>query len=72
MRRQNNLETGYYRVKVQRVLSSNDSVWYGHKLRNKIEAEPKTRLREQEVKNALVGIRQALKDIGALPNGKKA
>jgi hypothetical protein len=57
-------------VKAQRMLTDNDGVWFGHKLRAKIEAEPEIKLKESEVKNALMGIRQALKDLGALP-GKK-
>lgn len=62
--------TGERLVKVQRILTDNDGVWFGHKLRNKIDAEPKMRLKEKEVKQALLGIRQALKDLGALPDGK--
>lgn len=57
-------------VKAQRLFSDNDSVWFGHKLRSKIEADPDMKLKETEVKQALVGIRQGLKDIGALPNGQ--
>lgn len=57
-------------VKAQRMFSDNDSVWFGHKLRSKIDAEPDMKLKETEVKQALVGIRQGLKDIGALPNGQ--
>lgn len=57
-------------VKVQRDLTNNDGVWYGHKLRRELDSDPQKRLREAEVKKALVGIRQALKDIGALPNAK--
>lgn len=54
-------------VHAQRQFSDNDGVWYGHKLRAKIDADPTTKLREKEVKQALIGIRQALKDVGALP-----
>ena len=57
-------------VKVQRILSDNDSAWFGHKLRNRIATDPQTKLKESEVKQALLGIRQALKDVGALPNGQ--
>lgn len=57
-------------VKIQRDLSDNDGVWYGHKLRRQLDTEPDKVLREAEVKKALVGIRQALKDLGALPNAK--
>jgi hypothetical protein len=57
-------------VKIQRNLSNNDGVWYGHKLRRQLDTEPDKTLREAEVKKALVGIRQALMDLGALPNAK--
>lgn len=63
--------TGERLVKIQRDLTTNDATWYGHKLRRQLDAEPKKRLREKEVKDSLVGIRQALKDIGALANGSK-
>ncbi len=53
-------------VTVQRSLSDNDGVWYAHKLRNKIVHEQYDKLKEQDVKQALVGFRQALKDLGAL------
>ncbi len=58
-------------VKAQRMLTDNDGAWFGHKLRARIEAEPDGKLKESEVKSALMGIRQALKDLGALPNAKK-
>ena len=54
-------------VKAQRLFSDNDGVWFGHKLRNKVEADPGMKLKEDEVKSALIAIRQALKDLGALP-----
>jgi predicted metal-dependent hydrolase len=57
-------------TKAQRILSDNESVWYGHKLRNRVQTEPEMKLKEADVKQALVGIRQALKDLGALPDGK--
>ncbi len=57
-------------VSVQRKLTDNDGAWFGHKLRNKLEADPSTKLKEVDVKDALIGIRQALKDLGALPGGQ--
>ena len=57
-------------TKAQRLLSDNEGVWFGHKLRNRIESEPDAKLKESDVKQALMGIRQALKDLGAFPNGK--
>ncbi len=53
-------------VAAQRDLTSNDSVWYAHKLRNRLVHEPKVRLRKSEAKNALAGIRRGLKDLGAI------
>lgn len=57
-------------VKAQRIFTDNDTLWFAHKLRNKIESDPKLKLKEADLKQALVGIRQALKDLGALPHGK--
>jgi len=53
-------------VSAQRSLSDNDSVWYGHKLRNKIAHEETPPLKRKDVQMALRGFRQALKDLGAL------
>lgn len=58
-------------VKAQRLLTDNDSVWFGHKLRGQLDTDPSKRLKEDDVKDALIGIRQALKDLGALPEAKK-
>jgi hypothetical protein len=58
-------------VHAQRIFSDNDGVWFGHKLRNKIDTDPEAKLKENEVKEALLGIRQALKDLGALPSASK-
>lgn len=53
-------------VYAQRRLSDNDGVWFGHKLRNKIVHEEIPRLYQRDVQTALRGLRQALKDLGAL------
>ncbi|MBI4033579.1 hypothetical protein HY379_01130 [Candidatus Saccharibacteria bacterium] len=53
-------------VAAQRELSNNDSAWYAHKLRNRLVHEPNVRLRKNEAKNALAGIKQGLQDLGAL------
>ena len=58
--------TGERLVAAQHSLSSNDGVWFGHKLRNKIVHEEARKLRKQDVLEALNGFRQALKDLGAL------
>ncbi len=57
-------------VKAQRMFTDNDSLWFGHKLRNKIESDPDMKLKETDLRQALMGIRQGLKDLGALPDGK--
>jgi hypothetical protein len=53
-------------VCAQRRLSDNDSIWFGHKLRNKIVHEDMSKLKQHDVQAALRGFRQALKDLGAL------
>jgi len=53
-------------VAAQHDLTNNDSVWFGHKLRNKLVHEDLTKLSKKNVMEALVGFRQALKDLGAL------
>lgn len=53
-------------VAAQRDIVDNDAVWFGHKLRNRLVHESDVKLTEKEVKQALLGIRAALKDLGAL------
>ncbi len=53
-------------VAAQKVFSDNDAVWFGHNLAKRIKEKSVSRLKEKDVKNALIGIRQALKDLGAL------
>lgn len=52
-------------VAAQRELSDNDGVWYAHKLRNRLVHEADVKLKEADVRKALIGTRQALKDLGA-------
>ena len=58
--------TGERLVAAQRTISDNDSVWYAHKLRNRLVHEPNVKLKKREAQNALAGFRQCLKDLGAL------
>ncbi len=53
-------------VAAQHSLSNNDNVWYAHKLRNRLVHEPDVRLRKNEARSALEGIKQGLRDLGAL------
>ena len=53
-------------VSAQRSLTNNDGVWFGHKLRNQLVHQTDVALREKDIKHALVGIGQAMKDLGAL------
>jgi hypothetical protein len=41
-------------------------VWFGHKLRNKLVHEDYKLTNRNDVKNALLGFLQALKDLGAM------
>ncbi len=60
--------TGERLVAAQRVLSSNDTVWVGHKLRNRMEETnvDVRKLKKKDMVVALSGFRQALRDLGAL------
>lgn len=53
-------------VAAQRLLSHNDDVWYAHNLYKKLMTDKDIKLKEIDVKDALMGVRQALKDLGAL------
>lgn len=62
--------TGERLTKAQRQLTNNEGAWFGHKLRSKIDSNTSTKLQEKDVKLALAGIRQALRDLGVLKNDK--
>src|SRR3990167_10974289 len=53
-------------VAAQRLISDNDTVWYAHKLRNRLVHEPNVRLKKREAQNALAGFKRGLRDLGAL------
>jgi hypothetical protein len=53
-------------VSAQRMISNNDQLWFAHNFAKKIIANPTMKLKEDDVKTALIGFRQALKDLGAL------
>lgn len=65
--------TGERLVSAQHDLTSNDTVWTGHKLCNKLKEEniDVRTLKKKDVVTAMAGFRQALRDLGALEtNGK--
>ncbi len=53
-------------VAAQRVFTDNDDIWFAHKLTTKVRDHPKSRLKEKDVKDALVSMRQGLKDLDVL------
>jgi len=58
-------------VSAQRLFTDNDDVWQAHNLVKQLNERPdKVKLNESVVKEALISYREALKDIGALPNDK--
>ena len=57
-------------VSAHKVFTDNDAVWFAHNLYKKVKSEEIKRLKESDVKDALVGFRQALRDIGALKSDK--
>lgn len=71
-RRYKGKTTGERLVAAQHQLTSNDTIWFGHKLRNQIVHENRKKLSKQDTLEALSGFRQALKDLGALADNKKS
>lgn len=53
-------------VSAQHAIKDNDTLWFGHKLRNKLVHEDFKKLKKKDVMEALIGFRAALKDLGAL------
>jgi hypothetical protein len=53
-------------VAAQHEIGDNDGMWFGHKLRNKLVHEDMKKLKKKDVMTALIGFREALKDLGAL------
>lgn len=53
-------------VSAQKMFSNNDDVWFAHKLCKKLQEQADLKLKEADVKDALIGFRQALKDLNAL------
>lgn len=64
--------TGERLVSAQRQLSSNHTVWYGHKLRTKIEEKELKKISKKDAKVALSGFHKALKDIGVISSASDA
>ena len=58
--------TGERLVSAQHDFSNNESLWFGHKLYNRIQDEGLVKLSKRDTLEALGGFRQALKDLGAL------
>lgn len=53
-------------VNAQKDFKEKDEVWFGHKLCKKHQENPRLKLKKNDVKRALVALRQALKDLGAI------
>lgn len=58
--------TGERLVSAQHSFSNNASLWFGHKLYNRIHDDGLVKIKKQDTLEALGGFRQALKDLGAL------
>lgn len=59
--------TGERLVAAQKSLTNNDAVWQSHNLAKKLEVDSGIKLRENDVKTALLGFGQALRDLGVFP-----
>lgn len=47
-------------------LTDRDSIWFAHKLRNRIAHEPGVKINYNQARRALAGFKRALKDLGAI------
>lgn len=57
-------------VSAQHNFTNNDDIWFAHNLCKKLKANSDLKLKEDDVKDALIGFRQGLRDLGALKNGQ--
>lgn len=57
-------------VSAQRYFTNNDDLWFAHNLCKKLKANQEIKLSEDDVKDALIGFRQGLRDLGALKSDK--
>jgi phage terminase small subunit len=53
-------------VNAQKRFTNNDAVWFGHKMRTRLDDNPAMKLKKEDVQKALLGLRQGLKDMGAM------
>lgn len=58
-------------VNAQRYITDNDDIWVAHNMVKKLKGDREIKLKESEVKEALLSFREALRDIGALPQGEE-
>ncbi|HEY1645413.1 MAG TPA: hypothetical protein VGF75_03420 [Candidatus Saccharimonadales bacterium] len=63
--------TGERLVSAQHYFSSNDTVWFSHKLKNKITEQDHKKLNKKETLEALASFKLALKDLGALSSDRR-
>lgn len=53
-------------VAAQKKFTDNDSLWHAHKLSAKATEQPKLKLKEKDVKEALASVMQGLKDLDVI------
>lgn len=53
-------------VNAQKQFKNKDEVWFGHKLCKRHQEHSELKLKKNDVKRALLALRQALKDLGAI------
>lgn len=53
-------------VSAEKMFKEKDEVWFAHKLRRNWEKKPAMKVDKKTIKRALLALRQALKDLGAL------
>ncbi len=62
--------TGERLAAAQDLMSDNDQIWKAHNNAKKLKEDAQAKFSKNEVKKTLLAFGQALKDLGALRNGK--
>ncbi len=58
---------GEMMVSAQKIFTDNDGLWFAHNLYKKVVSGELKNIKEEDIKDALIAYRQALRDLGALP-----
>lgn len=59
-------KTGENLVDMQAKFTDNESLWFAHKLSQKVRENPELKLKPEQARKAIISLKKALKDLGEL------